>query len=31
MPLTEVVTLHLPTIVLFDVHCIVASGEKRGA
>ena len=30
IPLTEVVTLHLPTIVLFDVHCIFAAAEKLG-
>ena len=31
IPLTEVVTLHRPTRLLFDVHCNVARGEKEGA
>src|SRR5580692_7395224 len=29
-PLTDIVTLHLPTIELFEVHCIVARGENDG-
>ena len=29
-PFTDVVTLHIPTMGLPDVHCIVASGENDG-